>query len=94
MKKHLQIISSYAKSKEDEKILDYIDEIESSIFKSYVYVFTDNPLFDNLVGIEAKKANDKGINVSLELVVPPLDFINDTDICSIIGNLWDNLDNF
>ena len=90
MKKHLQTISSYAKSKEDEKILDYIDEIESGIFKSYVYVFTDNPLFDNLVGIEAKKANDKGINVSLELVAPPLDFINDTDICSIIGNLWDN----
>jgi len=88
--KHLQAILGLVKNDKTSQAVDYITKIEKDLFSTPQPVNTKNPLFDSLVGSYCGKATSQGIQVSLELMVPPLDFVEETDLCSIVGNIWEN----
>jgi sensor histidine kinase regulating citrate/malate metabolism len=89
-RKHLRAIMNLAQTSNDIKVIDYVSEIDDSLFKDLVFIDTRNPLFDSLIGNLSKEAVSKGIRVTLDLKVPSLDQINSLDLCSIIGNIWEN----
>ena len=89
-KNHLSVISSYAESNDNKGLIDYIDSIRSDVLHGLAPVNTGNSLFDSIIGIFAQKALNNGIHVKLEIVLPPLTFVEGHDLCSLIGNLWDN----
>ena len=89
-RKHLRAIMNLAQTSNDTKVIDYLSEIDDSLFKNLVLIDTKNPLFDSLIGNLSKEAVSKGIRVILDLKVPSLDQVNSLDLCSIIGNIWEN----
>ena len=93
MRKHLQsllyICQSSAQDRNDQ-IISYLTKIQSGLENTKVVLDTGNPMFDNIIGANCIQAADFGIVINLELVVPPLDFIDSVDLCSILGNMWEN----
>ena len=88
--KHLQAILGLLKNNNSTQAIDYITKVENDLFTTPQPVNTNNPLFDSLVGGYCGKGTSLGIQISLELMVPPLDFIDELDMCSIVGNIWEN----
>ena len=89
-KKHLRAIQDLAQNANDISVINYVKEISGHINKRPVPVDTGNTLFDSLVGDYANEAISKGIHVCLELQVPVLKNDVSVDLCSIVGNLWEN----
>lgn len=89
-RKHLRAIMNLAQTSNDTKVIAYLSEIDESLFKDLVLIDTKNPLFDSLIGNLSKEAVSKGIHVTLDLKVPSLDQVNSLDLCSVVGNIWEN----
>lgn len=91
MKKHLQLLFSMTDPSPDkERIQNYISGIQEGLDHTPAFVDTGNPLFDSIVSANSSGAVSKGIAVQLEMIVPRLDFIDDVDLSSILGNMWEN----
>ena len=91
MKKHLQALLSMTGSSDDSKELSaYVSQIEQGLEQTPSFIHTGNPMFDNLLSIYCNRGKNYGIRITLDLVVPSLDFIDPADLCSIIGNMWEN----
>ena len=89
-KKHYRAILDLAQKTDDVAVISYVSKISDNIIQLPVPVNTNNTLFDSLVGDYAKEALSKGIAVSLELQVPILKEDFSVDLCSIVGNMWEN----
>ena len=92
-RKQLQTILTLTQSSDPNKealLSSYISEIQNGLEKARVFVNTENPMFDNIISANCMRAVNESITIQLELVVPPLDFIDSVDLCSILGNVWEN----
>ena len=89
-KKHLRAILDLAQDANDISVISYVKEISGLTNKRPVPVDTGNLLFDSLIGDYANEAVSKGIHVSLEIQVPVLNEDVSVDLCSVVGNLWEN----
>ena len=88
--KHLRAIQDLAQNANDISVINYVNAINGHLYKRPVPVDTGNLLFDSLLGDYANEAISKGIHVSLEIQVPVLLEEISVDLCSIVGNLWEN----
>ena len=89
-KKHFRAILDLAQDANDISVISYVKEISGLTNKRPVPVDTGNLLFDSLIGDYANEAVSKGIHVSLEIQVPVLNEDVSVDLCSVVGNLWEN----
>ncbi len=93
MRKHMQALLSISQSQAEDKneqIASYLSEIEKGLDVTRVFIDTGNTLFDSIISSYSIQASDQNIDVQLEMIVPQLSFIDPTDLCSILGNMWDN----
>jgi hypothetical protein len=93
MRKHLQALLAIfqsASSDKNELFTSYLSKIEKGLDVPQPLVDTGNPLFDNIISSNCMHAVDSNIDVTLEMIVPSLTFIDPVDLCSILGNIWDN----
>lgn len=91
IKKHLQAVLSLSRSSDSsEELSSYVSQIEQGLEQTPAFIHTANPMFDNLLSIYCNRGKNCGIRITLDLVVPSLDFIDPADLCSIIGNMWEN----
>ena len=93
MRKHLQALLAIFQSTfsdKNELFTSYLSKIEKGLDVPQPLVDTGNPLFDNIISSNCTHAVDSNIDVTLEMIVPPLTFIDPVDLCSILGNIWDN----
>lgn len=91
MKKHLQALLSMSISAPDkERIQAYISEIQDGLDHTQAFVDTGNPLFDSIISANSSSSVGSGIAVRLEMIVPPLGFIDDIDLSAVLGNMWEN----
>ena len=92
-RKQLQTILTITQSTDlnkEDLLYSYISEIQNGLEKTPVFVNTENPMFDSIISMNCIRAVNEGIAIQLELVVPPLDFMDSVDLSSILGNIWEN----
>lgn len=91
MKNNLVSILAYAEKGEDEKIIEFIQDImeESGLSISEV-ANSGNIVIDSLLGYWYVTAQKKGIDFSLNIKVPMKMEFKGADICLILGNLLEN----
>ncbi|MBQ8995866.1 MAG: sensor histidine kinase [Oscillospiraceae bacterium] len=93
MRKHFHTISSLSQSNDpnkDKQIISYISSIEKGLESTNTFINTGNTLFDNIVCRYCSQTTNLKISTKIELLVPPLSFIDAVDLCSILGNMWEN----
>ena len=88
--KHYRAIHDLAQKSNDVAVMNYVNKISDNVIQRPVPIDTDNTLFDSLIGDYTIEALSKGISVSLELQVPTLKEDFSVDLCSIVGNMWEN----
>lgn len=91
MKNNLVSILAYAEKGEDEKIIEFIQDImdESGLSISEV-ANSGNIVIDSLLGYWYVTAQKKGIDFSLDIKIPMKMEFKGADICLILGNLLEN----
>ncbi len=87
---HIQIMKAYATKKDWESLCKYLDELESDLTTIDTVIKTGNAMTDAILNSKISIAKDKKINVSAEAKIPVKLKISEIDLCSIIGNLFDN----
>ena len=87
MKKHLQALLSMTGSSDDSKELSaYVSQIEQGLEQTPSFIHTGNPMFDNLLSIYCNRGKNYGIRITLDLVVPSLDFIDPAECILYAGS--------
>ncbi len=90
IKNHFQTIMELAKNADDDKLIEYVTNIDETLFTESVNISTGNYAMDAILGAKVKKALNNSISVSINLIVPELSFIAGPDLSRILGNIWDN----
>ena len=73
-----------------EKALEYLDKISVESVRESVMLQIGNPVLDAVVSSKLLRARSQGIDVSIQVVYPESNNIEDNDLCAISGNLLDN----
>jgi len=73
-----------------DKTLEYLDSISVESFQECAMLQTGNPVLDAVVSSKLMFARSNGIEVSVQVVYPENNIIEDNDLCAIAGNLLDN----
>lgn len=90
LKNHFLVLKDYERTKNYTGIHDYIEEMEKNYFSMRIPVWTGNRIVDLL--LEQKKAvsTEQGIDFLIEAIPVPVWNLNDSELCSLFGNLLDN----
>lgn len=87
---HISVISGLLQVSTKEDVIEYINEIDSSISKLDKNIYTDNLAINSILMNKNKVAKDKGIKVNLDLKINSKLKVSNIDICTVLGNLLDN----
>ena len=87
---NLIVLRDLVCSGEKDKILDYIDKISGDPLRFETTLHTENLILDAIVSSKVGLAQKQDIEVSIQAVYPKDNCIDDTDLCTIVGNLLDN----
>jgi len=89
-KNNLLAIQSFIENNSHEKALEYIKEISGVPIIDSTLLQTGNPVLDAVVSSKLMLARSRGIEVNIQSVYSKSCSIEDSDLCSIAGNLLDN----
>ncbi|MCH5333409.1 MAG: GHKL domain-containing protein [Agathobacter sp.] len=87
---HIQTMKSYAQNGDLEAIKSYLDDLDQDLRTVDTVIKTGNPMTDAILNSKISLARDKGIKVIADANIPVLLKFSELDLCSIIGNLFDN----
>ena len=87
---HIQTMKAYATKADWKAICKYLDELETDLTTVDTVIKTGNPMTDAILNSKISIAKAKKINVLAEARIPIRLKISEIDLCSIIGNLFDN----
>ena len=73
-----------------ERITDYIDKLDKRPSRDGETLQTGNLILDAVVSSKLWFARNRGIDVSIQVVYPASNPIDDNGLCAIAGNLLDN----
>ncbi len=90
LRNHIQVLKVHAEKGEMEELLRYLDELAEDLRTVDTVIKTGNPMTDAILNSKISLARDKGIEVIADAQIPTLLNISELDLCSIIGNLFDN----
>ncbi|MGL4730489.1 MAG: ATP-binding protein [Clostridium sp.] len=93
MKNHIICIRHLCESNELEKIITYIDDIESKTCNYSKYkdaLNTGNMILDSILINKKSICQNKEINFNIDMDFSKSDFIDMIDVCTIFSNLIDN----
>lgn len=89
MKNHIIALSGLFKSKEWEKLGDYLKKMESSSLETGGDI-TGNKAVDALLYQKRKRAERENIEWECDVQIPKICCINEFDFCILFGNILDN----
>lgn len=90
MKNHFLILKNYEQQKNYEGIRDYLMEVEKSYKETTIHSWTGNHIVDLIIEQKHKLAKGKGIEYQVNIVPVQSWNLNDSELCSLFGNLLDN----
>ena len=82
---HIQVLKTYAEKGDLEAVIAYLNDLEKDLYTVDMVIKTGNPMTDAIA-----LANDRGIRVEADAHIPALLKISAVDLCTILGNLFDN----
>ena len=88
MKLHMVALKGFVSENKNANALDYINNFLGGIGESELHSTTGNTALDSIINYKLKDINKSQINLNLK--VPAVIGIDDSDIITIIGNLIDN----
>lgn len=87
---HIQTMKAYAASGDLEAIKTYLNELDHDLATVDVVVKTGNAMADAILNSKISLAKAKNIEVVADAHIPVALKTSEIDLCSIIGNLFDN----
>lgn len=87
---HIQVLKAYLDAENAELARDYLNEIECELGKVDTFVKSGNLMVDAVLNSKLTIALAQNINVDCDVYLPEALFIEDADICTMIGNVLDN----
>ena len=87
---HIQVLKAYADKGDLQAITDYLKELEADLCTVDTVFKTGNPMTDTILNSKISLANDRGIRVEADAHIPALLNFSAVDLCTILGNLFDN----
>lgn len=87
---HIQTLKSHAASGDIELIKKYLDQLDTELQSVDTVIKTGNKMTDAILNSKVSLARAKNINVTVDAHVPVKISTPEIDLCTIIGNLFDN----
>ena len=87
---HIQVLKTYADKGDLQAIIDYLDDLETDLYTVDTVLKTGNPMTDAILNSKIALAGDRGIRVEADAHIPALLNFSAVDLCTILGNLFDN----
>lgn len=90
LKNHLIAIEDYIIHNKKEKVLKYIEKINTSSYDKREFAHSGNVDIDSILNYKIQYAKSKGISIDLNLNIPYDLNLDSFDMIIVIGNLIDN----
>ena len=90
LKNHILVLKHFKMEEDYEGIDKYIEEIEQSFFDIKRRIWTGNQVADMLLEQKRTLAEQEGITFTIQAVPIAEWMFDDSDTCSLLGNLLDN----
>ncbi len=90
IKNHLRYIENKTSSGKPQEVLDYIDGIREDFGLNERVRYSGNGLIDVIINRHASYCKMNGLKVEVEACCSRLEFMSDSDITSLLDNLFDN----
>ena len=90
MKNHILVIQQMIKDNKCDKALEYTEKMATKLESMEIYSTTGNIAIDSVINYKLTRANEKGIRVATNIVIPENIFISEDDMVVLLGNLLDN----
>lgn len=90
IKNHLHYIESKTANGETKEVLNYIDSIRENFGLNERVRYSGNGLIDVIISRHANFCKSNGVNFEVEACCSKLEFMNESDITSLLDNLLDN----
>jgi len=90
MKNHLEIINILNQTNKHEELRKYVTTLLNSSHLNNLSVSSGNIVLDSIFSYKLQLCKESEIKIDYTIHFPTDCSISDTDICSIIGNLFDN----
>lgn len=87
---HIQTMKGYAAAGDLDAICRYLDELDSDLSQVDTVLKTGNKMADAILNSKISLARSREITVIADAHVPVALTTTETDLCIIIGNLFDN----
>lgn len=87
---HIQAMKAFAADGNLEAIKDYLDKLDTDLSTVDTVVKTGNVMADAILNSKISLAKAKHIPVQADAHIPTKLAISELDLCSILGNLFDN----
>lgn len=90
LKHHILVLRNYKKEGNYDGIDSYIEEIDHEFFETKARVWTGNQVADMLLEQKRALAEQEGITFTIQAVPIAEWLFDDSETCSMLGNLLDN----
>lgn len=90
MKNHLLAISALAEKSNIQEIADYVNQIYDFSELGRNRVSSGNVIIDSILNHKLVLAEEKGIEMKVDITIPEAVELNDIDVTILLGNLLDN----
>lgn len=87
---HIQTLKALAAKNDMVSIREYLDRLETDLKTVDTVIKTGNAMADAILNSKISLAQSKDITVKADVHIPVKLAISEIDLCSIIGNLFDN----
>lgn len=87
---HIQTMKAHLQKGETEALGRYLDMLDTDLKTVDTVIKTGNPITDAILNSKITLALDKKIKVKADANIPCVLGISELELCSIIGNLFDN----
>lgn len=87
---HIQTMKAHLQNGDTEALGKYLDMLDTDLRTVDTVIKTGNPITDAILNSKITLARDKKIKVRADANIPCVLGISELELCSIIGNLFDN----
>lgn len=87
---HVQVLKAYLVAGNTESARNYLNDIEHELGKVDTFVKSGNLMVDAVLNSKLTIALASKIKVDCDVFLPEILFIEDADICTLLGNVLDN----
>ena len=90
MKSHLRYLNTILAQGQTERAQEYVKTIYQDVESAHSVVHCGNSVIDAILSNKLQGAEDFGIRLEFDLIIPPQLSVRDIDILILLGNLLDN----